>query len=85
MKKKRNPEFLVYRFGDAPEGSIQIVMKYTGISNNEDFDYVDTVYGNYGNYSNYGSTYSFCEDYVLQKTGCNTIEAFHEKYPEYSI
>ena len=82
MKKKRNREFLVYRFGDAPEGSIQIVMKYTETDSEGDFDYVDTVYGNYGTR---GSTYGFCEDYVLQKTGCNTIEAFHEKYPEYSI
>jgi len=80
-RAKRNPEYLVYHFDDAPKGDIQIVMKYTGISQGEDFDYVDTVYGNYGS----DGTYGFCEDYVLERTGCKTLKAFHKKYPEYAI
>ena len=79
---KRNKEYLVYHFSDAPKGSIQVVMKYTGLSQGKDFEYVDTVYGNYGNP---GGTYGYSEDYVLEKTGCKTLEAFHEKYPEYIV
>ena len=81
---RRDRDFLIYHFGDSKPGNIQIVMKYTAYDefSLRDFDYVEMILGDY---SSPGQVFGYSEDYVIQRTGCKTLEEFNSKHPEYLI
>jgi len=84
-EEKKDCKVLLYHFHDAPVDSTQIVLKYTALSNGNDFDYVTIIFSDGYGYKDNTSTYGYQSSYVISETGCKNKEEFLEKFPEYCI